>query len=108
VLLNLEAGTVLRNAKTKPITFVGLETAAATGSGGGAYVAESTDPGNTGTRIAMEFAGSFIVPIPAQVLAVHGKDIVKNGYGFLKSYATGSRKGALTEKFNEQSMKKNL
>jgi hypothetical protein len=100
------SGTVLRNARTKPIPFVGLETAAATGSGGGAYVAESTDPGDIGTRIGMEFAGSFIVPIPAQVLAVHGKDIVKNGYGFLKSYVTGSRKGALTEKFNEQSMKR--
>jgi hypothetical protein len=74
--------------------FLGLEGASALGMGAGAYVAQDMNPYNESARFGYELAGSFLVPLPAQVAVNVAPDIVatmkrwwsnsKNSEGILK------------------------
>jgi len=81
-------GSSMKYARENTGKFLGLEAASAAGMGGGAYIAQDTDPYNENVRLGYELVGSFIVPLPAQVAVDYAPDLVstlKRWYGDTKN-----------------------
>ena len=81
-------GTSMKYARENTGKFLGLEAASAAGMGGGAYIAQDTDPYNENVRLGYELVGSFVVPLPAQIAVDYAPDLVttlKRWYGDSKN-----------------------
>jgi len=86
-------------ARKSPIATGFLETAAAGGAGLGAFVAETTDPGDASTRLAEEMFGSIVPSIlGARLIAKTPETIVK-----LKGFVGDVKEG----KFNIKGRRQN-
>lgn len=94
--------TGLRDAAVRnPKSFQTAEVLAALGSGAGAGIAESTDPGAPGTRFAGEVLGGLVLPSPATLIVSQSgvlADALKRMTG---SFSESSREAAAAKRLTQ-------
>jgi len=85
-------------ARKAPKATAFLETAAGAGAVGGAYTAETADPGDAGTRLGLEIVGSVAPSILGARLIAKGPETVAS----LKNIVSRARKGEFNLKGRRQ------
>ena len=76
----------LRFARENPGKFLGAEGLVAAGSGTGAMIAQEVAPYDESARIGGELIGSFVIPIPAQIVLDSGPDAAKTLFKTLRTW----------------------
>ena len=102
----------MKFARENPGKFLGAEALVGIGSGTGAYVAQDIAPYDDSARMGYEFAGSLLIPIPAQIILDAGPDAAKNVFRTMRTWygnaADETKDGILTDSLKKDSAKRIL
>jgi len=93
-------------ARDKTGRFLGMEGLATFGGAYGAKVMQDVAPYSEGGRLVGELAGSFIVPLPAQLLVDKGPEAAKGVFNLLRNWYgkdENVKKGILENKLQKDS-----
>ena len=102
----------MKFARENPGKFLGAEALVGIGSGTGAYIAQDIAPYDDTARMGYEFAGSLLIPIPAQIVLDSGPDAAKGLFRTLRTWygnaADETKDGILTDSLKKDSAKRIL